>query len=223
MKLLVATSNPHKLDEIRAICEQCETEQGGSTADFQFVSLADIGLHIPEPIEDGDTFEANAVLKAKYYADASNMLCVADDSGLEVDALDGAPGVISARYAGADGSRDVVDPANNRKLIKELADTPAEQRTARFVCTMAMCKPREAEPLVVVRGTFEGRILTQDEAGADAQGRGEDGFGYDPLFYVPEFGCTSAELSPQRKNAISHRGNAVRLFLLQLTQLTRSG
>lgn len=214
MQILVATSNPHKLDEIRAIFDQCERD--ASPLGVQFVSLADINLDIEEPVEDGDTFEANAINKARYYADASKMTCVADDSGLEVDALGGAPGVISARYAGLEGSRDVVDPANNRKLIEQLGDTQPEERTARFVCTMAMCEPGKPEPVIVVRGTFEGRILSRDDAGEYAQGRGENGFGYDPLFELPDQGCTSAELSPKEKNQRSHRGDAARQLFDQL-------
>lgn len=198
MKILLATSNEHKLVEIRAILDDLGCE---------LVSLADIGLDVPEPVEDGVTFEANAVIKARYYAHASNMLCMADDSGLVVDALGGEPGVYSARYAGMEGSREVVDQANNAQLMQRLGDTPAEDRTARFVCTIAMYKPGFEAPRHLVRGTMEGRIVTMQEGS-----RGDNGFGYDPLFMLPESGLTTAELLPAAKNAISHRGCAARLL-----------
>ncbi|MEM9414792.1 MAG: non-canonical purine NTP pyrophosphatase [Planctomycetota bacterium] len=214
MQILIATSNPHKLDEIRAIAaEQPE-------ASLTFVGLSDIGLDIPEPVEDQPTFEGNAVLKATYYANQSGMPCFADDSGLEVDALGGEPGVLSARYSGVEGGRDLVDPANNRKLIQALSDTPAEQRAARFVCAMAFVDP-DADETHTVRGTFEGRIITPDQADDPAQpwlGRGANGFGYDPLFWLPELGCTSAELTPEKKNQLSHRGDATRKMLVKLKQ-----
>jgi XTP/dITP diphosphohydrolase len=198
MKILLATSNPHKLDEICAIL-------GG--VGRELVSLGDLGLNIPEPVEDGDTFEANAVLKARYYANAADKVCMADDSGLEVDALRGQPGVYSARYAGADGPPEVVDPANNALLMQRLGDTPIEQRTARFVSAIALCAPGMEEPRHLVRGILEGRIVTSVEGA-----RGDHGFGYDPLFMLPQRGLTTAQLSADEKNAISHRGCAARLL-----------
>ena len=213
MRILIATSNPHKLDEIRAIAT------GFPGAAFSFVGLADIGLDLPEPVEDQPTFEGNAALKAAYYAQASGLPCLADDSGLVVDALGGAPGVRSARYSGASGGRDVVDPANNRKLMEQLGETPAQDRTARFVCAMAFCNP-EAQDTRVVRGVFEGRIITPDQAEDPAEpwrGRGPHGFGYDPLFWLTDRGCTSAQLQPEEKNKRSHRGDATRKMLAQLT------
>lgn len=209
MKLLIATSNPHKIEEIMAVAR----EMG---ADLELTSLKDAGIDVPEPVEDKDTFEGNALLKAEYYAGHAQMPCLADDSGLEVDALGGAPGVLSARYAGVAGGRDAVDPANNRKLLAELGDTPANQRTARFVCAMALVWPDAARQALQVRGTFEGRIITPDQAEDPAHayaGRGAHGFGYDPLFWLADRGCTSAELAPAEKNAISHRGHATRLML----------
>ncbi|MAE66010.1 MAG: non-canonical purine NTP pyrophosphatase [Phycisphaeraceae bacterium] len=213
MRIVLATTNPHKLDEIREVfAAQAADGDGGRAIDLVGLDRFD---PIEEPVEDQDTFEGNALLKARYYARAAEMACLADDSGLEVDALGGAPGVISARYAGAAGARDVVDPANNRKLLAELGDLPAGERTARFVCVMALCAPRgeEEETLAVVRGTVEGRILTPDEttdADCPERGRGDNGFGYDPLFLVPDLGRTTAELSPEHKNRISHRGDASR-------------
>ena len=188
-------------------------------ADIQLLSLRDAGVDVPEPVEDQPTFEGNALLKARYYAGHAGMPCVADDSGLEVDALGGAPGVISARYSGATGGRDVVDPANNKKLLTELGDTPAGERAARFVCAMALVWPVGGREPLQVRGTFEGRIITNDQAEDPDHayaGRGANGFGYDPLFWLERQGCTSAELSPEAKNAISHRGDATRKLLHRL-------
>jgi len=204
--ILLATSNPHKLEEIQAVFDQ---------STVQLTTLGAIGLNIEEPVEDQDTFEGNALLKAQYYANASNHSCIADDSGLEVDALNGEPGVHSARYSGTAGPRDMVDPANNAKLLQALGDLPADQRTARFVCVMALCEPDTTEPICVVRGTIEGRILgpgDPDYAIDNPTGRGSNGFGYDPLFLVPSLGKTTAEISPQEKNNISHRGQAARLM-----------
>ncbi|MFG0248214.1 MAG: RdgB/HAM1 family non-canonical purine NTP pyrophosphatase [Phycisphaeraceae bacterium JB051] len=216
MKFLLATSNPHKLDEIKAVITDPQLE---------IVTLKGIGLDIDEPVEDQPTFEGNALLKAQYYANAAGLPCFADDSGLEVDALDGAPGVYSARYSGMTGGRDVVDPANNQKLLNELGDLPTEQRTARFVCAMALCFPSNsdinAEP-IVVRGTIEGRILGPGDEGYaidNPKGIGTNGFGYDPLFFVPELGKTTAQLTPDHKNSISHRGKASRLIWDQLKNL----
>lgn len=212
MKLLIATSNPHKIEEIMAVVNE-------TGAGLELASLKDAGVDVPEPIEDQDTFEGNALLKAEYYAKASGLPCLADDSGLEVDALGGAPGVISARYSGVTGGREVVDPANNKKLLAELGDAPADQRTARFVCAMALVWPDGSRGPIVLRGTFEGRIITPDQADDPDQphlGRGGNGFGYDPLFWLEDRGCTSAELAPEAKNAISHRGDATRKLIAAL-------
>lgn len=198
MKILLATSNPHKLDEIRAVID--------ASTGIELVSLADVGLSIAEPVEDGNTFEDNALIKARYYAAAARMLCLADDSGLEVDALDGEPGVTSARYAGVEGPRQIVDPANNALLMEKLGDS--NNRAARFVCAMALCDEDQPKPLALVRGTVEGRIVTANEGP-----RGDNGFGYDPLFMLPDRGVTTAELSSEEKNAISHRGCAARFML----------
>lgn len=212
MKLLIATSNPHKIEEILAVAQEQKT-------DLDLVGLKEAGIDIPEPNEDQPDFEGNALLKATYYANASGLPCLADDSGLEVDALGGAPGVISARYSGVTGGRDTVDPANNKKLLEALGDTPADQRQARFVCAIALvCPNKQNEPLQV-RGTFEGRIITPGQADDPDRphlGKGPNGFGYDPLFWLEGRGCTSAELSPAEKNAISHRGDATRKLLQAL-------
>lgn len=222
MNLLLATSNPHKHDEILAVWSTRLAEPDAPT--INFLTLADLDLDIPEPIEDQPTFEGNAALKADYYASHANLPCIADDSGLEVDALNGAPGVISARYAGKTGPRSSVDPANNRKLLTELGQLPARDRSARFVCAMALAWPtangdNHPVPPIVVRGTIEGRILGPGDEGfldanppAGFRGRGQNGFGYDPLFLVPRLNKTTAELAPNEKNAISHRGQAARLL-----------
>lgn len=212
MKLLIATSNPHKIEEIMAVVREVG-------ADIDLLSLKAAGVDVPEPAEDQPDFEGNALLKANYYAEQSGLPCIADDSGLEVDALGGLPGVISARYSGAIGGRDVVDPANNRKLLEALGDTPADRRSARFVCAIALAWPGKRYEPIVVRGAFEGRIITPDQADDPSRpylGRGRNGFGYDPLFWLEERGCTSAELSPADKNAISHRGDATRKLLVAL-------
>ncbi|WP_432798173.1 RdgB/HAM1 family non-canonical purine NTP pyrophosphatase [Poriferisphaera sp. WC338] len=218
MKILVATSNPHKLEEIRAIMVDAEAE---------IISLNDLALEFPEPVEDQDTFEGNAVLKAKYYAERTQMLCMADDSGLEVDILNGEPGVLSARYSGKVGPRKIVDWANNKLLLQKMKGMAPSKRTGRFVCAMALCDPKKDKPLVEVRGTIEGRILTLDECDdvvRPEKGKGDNGFGYDPIFFVPGLGMTTAELTADQKNRVSHRGAAARemarqLVLIQKTQM----
>ena len=155
--------------------------------------------------EDQATFEGNAFLKARYYAKATGHVCLADDSGLEVDALRGEPGVRSARYAGVEGPRSVVDPANNKRLVERMKDVPFGERTARFVCVMALAAPGRSAPLAIVRGAVEGEIIPPDE-----EPRGRNGFGYDPLFYIPDLDKTTAELTQAEKNLVSHRGTAAK-------------
>lgn len=151
------------------------------------------------PIEEtGSTFLANALLKARHVAQATGLPALADDSGLEVDALGGAPGVYSARYAGSGAD----DETNNRKLLAALADIPADRRTARFRCLLVWLTPDEHRPPLIAEGTWEGRILTAP--------RGTGGFGYDPLFLDPVSGRSAAELDPDSKNRSSHRGQALR-------------
>ena len=182
MKLAVATRNQHKLDEIRAIL-------AGSP--YEILSLADFP-ETPEVEEDGDTFEANALKKAREISEFTGCLCLADDSGLVVDALNGEPGVHSKRFGGP------TDADRNAKLLKLLDGVPANQRTARFVCVAALVWPDGHHELL--RGTCEGHI--------GFELRGETGFGYDPLFVVPQYGRTYAELGPDMKNEISHRAKA---------------
>lgn len=203
--ILFATTNPHKLTEASAILQPFGIE---------LKSLASLGRDYPEPVEDGDTFEANAALKARYYAKLTGLRCLAEDSGIEVDALGGAPGVYSARYSGIEGSAAARDRANNDKLLAALQGVPTERRQARFVCVAVVADP-EGTVLAQARGTYEGVI-------ADAP-RGENGFGYDPLLFLPDRGCTSAQLSSEEKHARSHRGQALRLLAPQLAGVGAAG
>jgi XTP/dITP diphosphohydrolase len=171
-------------------------------------SLADFAEPPLEPAEDGATFEENARLKARYYARALGVTCIAEDSGIEVDALGGAPGVYSARYSGEEGP--LRDQANNDKLLRELSGVPIERRQARFVCVASVAEP-SGQVVAESRGTYEGIIASEP--------RGAGGFGYDPLLFLPDRGCTSAELSPEEKHARSHRGKAFRQLAAQLAAL----
>jgi len=199
--VLLATRNPGKLREVREIA--AATRRGGLVwhALHEFAGL-------PDADESGATFAENARLKALHYGRLTGLPTLADDSGLEVDALHGAPGVHSARFAGT--PRD--DAANNRKLIGLLTDVPLARRTARFRCAMAFV--RDGQVVLESEGTFDG--LISDEA------RGSNGFGYDPHFLVPDLGLTAAELPSAEKNARSHRGQALRSMLTQLEALYRS-
>ena len=192
-EIIVATGNPHKVEEIREIL---------AVHGFRVLSLTDVGAEgIPEPEEDGDTFAHNARIKATQYARAINRMVLADDSGLAVDALGGAPGVFSARWSGLGVTREERDNANNKKLLEELASTPADRRTARFVCAMCL-SAADGSVIAETVGEFHGSIGTN--------ARGVNGFGYDPLFVVDANGRTSAELTSQQKNDRSHRGAATR-------------
>jgi XTP/dITP diphosphohydrolase len=200
--LILASRNPGKIREIREILGDLPVGLLGLEA-REF---------IPEPAEDGLTFAENARHKALYYARGLGQWCLADDSGLEVDAIGGAPGVRSARYAELDcppgAARPVLDAANNAKLLKALERVPEAERTARFVCYAVLADPEGV--LMEACDTVEGRI------GFEA--RGDNGFGYDPLFYVPSLGCTTAELDSGRKNLISHRGKALRRLAAMLRE-----
>lgn len=201
-QLLIATANPHKLEELRAIF---------TPHHIRFRSLADFPDDIPEPDESADSFLANATIKATAYARATNHPCLADDSGLEVDGLDGLPGVHSAYYAGHDATRSERDARNNAKLLGALAHLPEGHpgRCARFVCTMVVASP-EGDILATSRGEFRGIITNAP--------RGTHGFGYDPLLLLPD-GRTSAELPPDEKNARSHRAAAARAIVPKLLEL----
>lgn len=184
-RLVVATTNRGKLAELRRILADLPVE---------LVAMDDLGVHAPD--ETGATFEDNAALKARHAAEATGLPAVADDSGLQVDALGGAPGVRSARYAGEDGD----DAANNARLLQELAGVRDEDRTARFVCVAALATPHGQ--IWTRRGVMEGRIVHAP--------RGDGGFGYDPLFVAAGESRTNGELPPHVKDARSHRGAAFR-------------
>lgn len=198
MDFLIATHNMKKRDELQRILSPLGVHV--LTADEAGVDLTDIE-------ETGTTFEENALLKARSGCKEGKMPCIADDSGLCVDALDGAPGVYSARFAGEHGN----DDKNNEKLLSLLSDVPPEKRTARFVSTVACVFPDGRE--LVVRGECEGKIGYEK--------RGENGFGYDPLFYVGE--RTFAEFTPEEKDAVSHRGNALRALTKALPAYLEKG
>jgi XTP/dITP diphosphohydrolase len=191
-EIVVATGNPHKVEEIRAILAPLGIVLRG---------LDEVGGPFPEPEETGRTFETNARIKAAAYAKATGRTVLADDSGLEVDALGGEPGVDSAIWAGSHGTRAERDARNNAKLSERMRGVPAERRTGRFVCCMCLADG-SGQVLAETRGAFEGRI-------GEAP-RGSHGFGYDPWLWLDDAGCSSAELPPPAKNARSHRGRAAR-------------
>lgn len=199
MRLLIATGNPGKLREIEQLLSGCEIE---------LLSLQQLD-NPPEIVEDGATFADNAVKKAKQMAAFSGLVTLADDSGLAVAALAGAPGVHSARYAGEPAD----DRANNAKLLTELESIPAGQRQAAFHCVMALAWPDGRWR--TFNGCIEGLLLREE--------RGAGGFGYDPLFLVPEYGQTTAELPPAIKNRISHRGQALKQVIPVLQELAANG
>ncbi len=188
MKLVLASSNPGKLREVRAVLEP-----------LGFTVLPQSAFAVPPVEEVAPTFIENALLKARNAAKFSGLPALGDDSGLEVEALGGAPGVYSARYAGPDAT----DQENNRKLLEALEPFPdLEARRARFRCVLALLRhPFDPAP-VMAEATWEGAIALEP--------RGEGGFGYDPIFYLPERNCTAAELPPEEKNRLSHRGQALR-------------
>ncbi len=201
-KILVATTNPGKIAELRALLG----------ADVQWLGLSDFG-GIVEIEEDGATFAENACKKALGYAKAAGLWTIADDSGLVIDVLDGAPGVKSARFSGEkDSDRTLLDHKNMAKVLKLLEDVPKEERTARFVCHLCLASPEEI--LIETQGTLEGLINDKPV--------GENGFGYDPIFFVPHLNKTVAQLSPEEKNAISHRGNAIRKLRPLLDNLLKT-
>lgn len=190
--IIFATGNKDKMREIREIM---------ADVDVEVLSMKEAGI-VVDVVEDGDTFEANSLIKAKAIAEHTDAIVLADDSGLEIDYLDKAPGVYSARFMGEDTSYEI----KNQALIDKLDGVPKEQRTARFVCAIAAVLPDKSE--LVVRETMEGYI------GWEAAG--ENGFGYDPIFFLDEFGCSSAALSREQKNEISHRGKALRAMKKKL-------
>ena len=195
-QVVIATKNKGKAKDFESLFQPLG---------FEVVTMFDVAPDM-EIEETGTTFEENAVLKAETLAKELNMIVIADDSGLAVDALGGEPGVYSARYAG-----DHDDEANIVKVLENLADVPEEKRTARFMCALAIAGPEM--DTTTVFGTCEGVILEEK--------RGTNGFGYDPIFFVPELDRAMAELTPEQKGAISHRGNAIRKLAEALPSLLK--
>jgi len=200
LEIVLATTNQGKLAELRSMLQRREVTVHG---------LNEFAETTPAP-EDGATFAENARQKARHYSQRLNHLVLADDSGLQVTALDGAPGIYSARFASLDSNdRAELDRANNQKLLRLLADVPLKNRQARFCCCLCLHSPYEV--ILEVEGSLEGMILDQPQ--------GSNGFGYDPLFYVPEKQKTIAQMSPQEKNTLSHRGQALRRLLQQWNEV----
>ena len=195
MDFILASKNAHKLREMASILEPFGIR-------LRLQSELDMDIDVEET---GTSFEENAMLKAEAVMRASGLPAIADDSGLEVDALSGAPGIYSARYG---GPQCINDAQRYEFLLENMRGIPEAERTARFVCVIAAAWPEGKR--ICVRGTCEGVILEQPG--------GEGGFGYDPVFYVPEEGCTFSEMPAERKNEISHRANALRLFQTKLTE-----
>lgn len=190
--IIFATGNQGKMGEIRQIM---------GDMDVELLSMKEAGIE-SDVEETGTTFEENAILKARAVAVKTSHIVLADDSGLEIDHLNKEPGIYSARYMGEDTPYEV----KNRNLLERLAGVEDDKRTARFVCAIAACFPDGK--IITTEGVIEGRIAWEPAGGG--------GFGYDPIFYLPEYGCTSAELSAEEKNAISHRGRALRAMKEEL-------
>lgn len=194
MKVVLASGNKGKLAEFQQLL---------SGINFDVVPQSD--FQIPEAIENGLSFVENALIKARHASRLTGLPAIADDSGLEVDVLNGAPGIYSSRFSG----ENATDDKNNLRLLSQLQDTPQAERTARFQCLLVYLRHPEDPTPLICQGTWEGYIVSSAE--------GTNGFGYDPLFYLPELGCTSAQLDKAQKNTISHRGKAMAELLKQLT------
>lgn len=194
-KIVLASGNKKKLVELQTLLQGLSLE---------VVPQSQLGIE--DAVEDGLSFIENAIIKARHAAKLSGLPAIADDSGIAVDALGGAPGIYSARFAGAHGD----DAANNRKLLEVLASVPEEKRGAQFHCVLVFVRHAEDPVPVVCHGVWRGTILFAP--------RGENGFGYDPLFWVPSHQCSSAELPAEEKNRISHRGQAMQLLLNSLRE-----
>ncbi len=194
-KIIFATKNPGKMEEIRMIL---------GDLNLPVLSMKEAGIDL-DIVENGTTFEENAKIKAKAVAEKTDAIVLADDSGLEIDYLNKEPGIYSARYMGEDTSYEI----KNQNLIDRLQGVPDEKRTARFVCAIAAALPDGR--VLTSRGTIEGII--------GYESRGNGGFGYDPIFYLPEYGCSTAELTAEKKNELSHRGKALRAMKEQLRKL----
>lgn len=194
--IVLASNNPGKVREFAALL-----------ADHRIRIVPQSEYDVPEADETGLSFVENAILKARHAALLTGLPAIADDSGLEVDALNGAPGIYSARFAG----KGAGDQANLEKLLADLEDVPEGQRAARFQCLMVYMRHANDPTPLICQGTWEGRILFAP--------RGSQGFGYDPVFFVPTHGCASAELPPEVKNTLSHRGQALRRLIAALDKV----
>ncbi len=193
--IVLASNNPGKLEELQVLLKGC---------DYDVRPQKEFG--IDDADETGLTFVENAIIKARHACEHSGLPALADDSGIEVDALNGAPGIYSARFSG-DGA---TDEKNNLKLLRELADVPEHLRTARYQCVLVFMRYAADPTPLICQGSWEGRILTEP--------MGKNGFGYDPLFYVPTHGCSSAQLPKDEKNAISHRAIALNQLLAEFSR-----
>lgn len=199
MRIIFATGNMGKMVEVKEILKDLPME---------VISMKEAGIEV-DVDENGSSFEENAMIKARAISEHTGDIVMADDSGLEVDYLNGEPGIYSARYLGEDTSYEY----KNRVILERMQGVEGTERSARFVCAIAAVVPQQdgSKKEYVVRGTFEGEIAKEPAGG--------NGFGYDPIFYVPECGCTSAQLSPEEKNARSHRGMGLRLMKEKLRDL----
>ncbi len=200
-QILLATGNAHKVVELRAVLAE-------AGLDLEVLGLSDVAAG-PEPVEDANSFEGNALIKARTWCERTGLVCLADDSGLAIDILNGCPGVRSSRWAGPECD----DDANLRLVLRQIDDVPDHDRGARFVCALALVLPDGTER--VLRREWRGRITHE--------ARGTNGFGYDPIFQPDGSDATSAELSPEEKNAISHRGQALRAMAQVLRELVVEG
>ena len=198
MRVVLATNNAGKLRELQAMLQP-----------LGFTVLPKAQFTADEVVENGDSFVANALLKARQAAYVSGLPAIADDSGIEVDALAGAPGIYSARYAG----ESATDAENLHKLLVELEAVPDGQRTARYRCALVYVARADDVAPLICEASWEGRITREPY--------GTGGFGYDPIFWLPEYGCTAAEIPAEVKNAISHRGQALRLLLNSLAAVPK--
>ena len=195
-KIVLASNNAGKAREISAILK-----------DYGISVVPQSDFNVPEIPETGLTFVENALLKARNACHHTGLPALADDSGIEIDALQGRPGIYSARYAG----EGATDEANLQKALTELKDVPEAQRNARFQCLMVLLEHENDPTPLICQGAWEGRILTEPQ--------GDNGFGYDPIFYVPEHQCTSAQLTPEQKNSLSHRGKALKSLAEKINAL----
>ena len=194
-KIVLASNNPGKLREINQLL-----------ASERIEVVPQMAFNTPDAVEDGMSFVENAIKKARHAASHSGLPAIADDSGIEVDALGGAPGIYSARFAGPGAN----DETNLQKLLERLAEVPEERRSARFQCLIVYMRHAEDPTPLICQGTWEGSILFEPV--------GRNGFGYDPIFYVPTHNCSSAQLPAEVKNSLSHRGRALRQLLQALSQ-----